>query len=151
VAAYFLTEDDVLLLREVAREFRTRRPARGGYREGEESGQTPDVYVALTPSGGIAAFRDYSATGTGTGTATATGGDLTNQPGSATCVVYHLELQGLPAATIPELNSVNGGTLTKTVYNLMPVAIPGGMFVLIFRDKFGEWYVPPVPLGFASC
>jgi hypothetical protein len=151
VAAYFLTEDDVLLLREVAREFRKMRtPARGGYREGEEMGQTPDVHVALTPSGGIAALRDYPATGTGTGTATATGGELTNQPGSAECVIYRLEFQGRPA-TIPEFNPVAGGALTKTVYNLMPVAIPGGLYVLVFRDKFGDWYVPPVPLGFANC
>lgn len=96
-------------------------------------GNTPsEVHVALTPSGGLPGMTlDFQIGGVGsTGTGTFGSG---NTPGYAVCDVYKIQLDGVT----PDLVSAN---LTKTVYNLHG-DIDGGEWVIIAKDKYGNWYV----------
>jgi hypothetical protein len=95
---------------------------------------TPEVYVALTPGGGIPALATdliYGLAGTGTGTGTGVGGG--NTPGSADCQIYRV----LNTEGVADLTDAG---FTRTVHNLSTTAIAGGAWVLAVRDKWGIWW-----------
>lgn len=94
------------------------------------------VYVARTPKSGIPALSEGADTGTGTGTAE-TSDDV---PGSASCSIYRLIGGRLYRAGF-----------SRTVYNLAPVAVAGGNWVVVVRDLWGDWYIPNMGLDFAAC
>lgn len=103
------------------------RPAVGPW---DDVPQAPEVYVARTPAGGIPALVEQAGTG------------IADQPGSATCRVYRL----LPQAGGKRLRPIPG--LTKLVYNLSNSPIGAFRWVLVARDKLGDWFVVaiyPVP------
>lgn len=87
--------------------------------------QTPDVYIVKTPVDGIPGL---SIIGTGTGT------DVNPQAGdtagSADCDLYRINASG-----VMELLDLPA----KTVYNMTRAAIPGDIFILAERDKWGTW------------
>ena len=83
--------------------------------------QTPEVYLALAPSGGIPAAG-------GTGTA-----DVLS---SADCDIYQI-IRSNPT----QLVKVN--TLFKKVYNISSSDISGGSLITVVRDKFGTWVAVP--------
>jgi hypothetical protein len=89
----------------------------------------PECHLVLTPSGGVADLDEGPDTGTAYG-----GGDL---PGYAECDVYRV-VEGEGG---PEMEAVEG--LTLRVHNVATVPIPGGMWALAIRDKFGEWFFAP--------
>ena len=74
--------------------------------------QTPEVYLALTPSGGISALSGTT-------------------PGHADCQVYQV-INGTAQLTSGPV---------KTVYNFTASAIGGSKLVTIMREKFGAWLV----------
>lgn len=99
-----------------------------------EDWPAPEMYIARAPVGGIPALVRND-----TGTLIA---DLTDDvPGSAVCQVYRLE----------EGEVVQVSDLKKTVYNLLPVAIPARAWLTIMRDKFGDWYATVIGLDFGQC
>jgi hypothetical protein len=106
--------------------------ARRGWFE-EDHSEASEVHVVLTPAGGIPALVEGPDTGTAFGTGDEPGG-------SAECRVFRRTAAGMEYQGF-----------TRDVYNLMPVDIPGRLFVLAVRDKWGDWYVPPVPLPFGQC
>ena len=98
----------------------------------------PEVYIARTPAGGIPALTE----GVGTGTGTGSGCDY-DEPGYATCPIYRI----LPPTGTGShdcdhhIEPVNG--LTRTVFNLSSSSVAGNSWVLVVRDKWGSWFVPP--------
>jgi hypothetical protein len=128
-------DDDLDILRQMADWFRKRKPTPNRGRVIETESFSPDVYVALTPVGGIWPLSGEHSTGTGTGTGTSIGAG--NSPGYAECDIYKIEYNEQTP------NLVSAG-FTRTVHNLMTVAIPGNAWVLVMRDKWGSWFVPPL-------
>jgi hypothetical protein len=82
---------------------------------------TPEVYIALTPSNGIAPLSIQAGTSTGTGT-----GDA---PGSAECEIWRIIDNNLTPMDIPD----------KTVYNISTNVIPGQTWIVVLRTKDGVW------------
>lgn len=131
MARYVLNDESYALLREIFRAYKdeifgSEAEAR---REEQVDYLPPEVYVAITPGGGIAAYSQGTETGTGTG---ATGDDT---PGSAKCKVYRVLGAG-PTASMHRV-----GNLEVLVYNLSRAAVDANTPVLIQRDKFGKWFV----------
>lgn len=122
----FLSFDDLVILRWLVQEKRKEQKSpinRQGIAPGDDTHQAPEVYIALPQeSTGIPAMTRGIGTGSGG----------TDTPGSATCDVYKI-VDG-------ELESTG---LSKEVFNLTDSAIPHD-WILILRDKFGRWVVPPV-------
>jgi hypothetical protein len=87
------------------------KPDRGHFPDHEEH-QSPEVYAAQTPIGGIPARSGVV-------------------PGSAECVIYQL--------VTTNLTEVTG--FFQTVYNLSTEAIDADSFVVLARDKYGNWYI----------
>lgn len=123
---YLLTEKDRELIRGLIAEERRRYggTAQRPHNDGEDW-QTPEVYVANTPEGGIPALSDLG-TGSGAGP-----GDV---PGYADCDIYKIKLDGDGEPT-----TVKAGSLSKRVYNFSASGITGDSWVLTIRDKFGKW------------
>lgn len=131
-----LNREDVALFQEMARWFRRHR--RSMVRESSEwnlDNHAPEVYVARTPAGGIGPASGELSTGTGTGTGTEFGEG--NSPAYANCTVYRVQYNGNTA------NLINTN-ITKRVLNLMFTDIPGNAWVLIHRDKWGNWFIDPL-------
>lgn len=93
--------------------------------------QTPEVYIALTPAGGIPALTVLPGTGTG-------GYD---QPGVAECNIYQARFIGGSPLT-PEIVPVPN--VSRLVYNLSTTAIGGDVWILLVRDKYGSWIADPI-------
>lgn len=91
----------------------------------DEEYLTPEIYVALTPAGGIPALAEGPDAGTAFGE-----GDI---PGSADCQIYQV-IAG-------SLDTITG--VTRTVYNLSESDIDGDSWILATRDKFGKWWAVP--------
>jgi|SRR5579884_116424 hypothetical protein len=91
----------------------------------------PEVYAALTPSGGIPAIN-FEGTGTGSG----------NCPGSAVCEIYRFLNPTTTCDLLPQ-------KFSKTVHNLGS-AIPGHSWILVTRDKYGTWWAVPTAVGGSS-
>jgi len=99
-----------------------------------------EAYVALTPTGGIPGRKEeYVATGTGwipeTGTGTAP--DVGDIPGAADCQVWEMWQGEMRPAPMGEV-SVN---------NFAESAIPGDIWILIVRDKYGTWWPGGAGIG----
>lgn len=129
---YYLTGEDLALFREMAQDFRARKrgpqlPPSGPY----ASPQAPDVYLAKVPPGGIPGLEQSGTTGTGTDQ------PLDDVPGEVECEIYQLDT----SLAVPEFGRV--GELTYIVRNLSPSTVSADRtpWVLVVRDKFGEWYV----------
>lgn len=127
---YFLNESDRAIIQEMIRrtvnEYLNPRLRRGRPADEEDS---PEVYVALTPEGGIAAA---DALGAGTSS-----GDIAqNIIYGEDCTVYVLTES---ASTVGE-GALTRTDLTKLVYNFTDSDVPGSEFILIVRDKFGRWW-----------
>lgn len=119
---YRLNESDVRELRRVVSDSRVQRGQLVRQRDDSldhEEILPPEVYVAKTPAGGIAAM-DVSST--------------LPVPGYATCTIYRIIFAGI----VPQLTVVGG--LTKIVYNLALTALPADTWVKVSRDKYGQWY-----------
>ncbi len=137
--AFFLTADDVILLKQWIREAKSRPPNRPNRPVGvswDEGQSAPETYVALTPHYGIPPLTEGPDTGTALGT-----GDI---PGSAECPIYRI---------IPPGSSTGGMEKTgviKRIFNLSTKAIPANVWVLTSRDKFGQWYAVGPQAGLNS-
>lgn len=94
------------------------------------------INIARTPSAGIAALGEGADTGTGSGTHE-TGDDV---PGSASCRIYRLLGSKLVYTGIH-----------RTVYNLAPVSLPPGNWIVVVRDQYGTWVTPNTGLDFTVC
>lgn len=94
---------------------------------------TAEIYVALTPSGGIPAL-DFGVD-VGTGSGSGSGGVNDDIPGSALCDVYKVQYAG----DTPYLVNVPGST--RLVLNLNPSVITGKTWVLVVKDKYGTWFI----------
>lgn len=142
---YVLSGEDrrklIQLLRDVDK---LKSDVRGkGYQDLELNDQLPpEVYVALTPVGGIPALTQEDTTGTGTGSGTDIG--YRNSPGYADCDVYRLLWDG----SVPNMYPTG---IVRRVYNLNGISLAGNVWVLIHRDKYGQWYVPTLGFELAEC
>jgi hypothetical protein len=117
--AFVLNEHDRAVLLELLRRARQVQGAPTGRLPApEEDLPAPEVYVGLTPAGGIPALI---------GTAPA-------KPGKAECQVYRVDTK----PTGPELEEVKN--LVRDVHNLTGAALPGNDWVLLARDKWGTWF-----------
>lgn len=96
--------------------------------DGEEQ-QAPEAYLARTPPDGIPACEVGT---TGTGTA-ANSDPLDDAPGVAYCDVYRTADDAAGRYPVP----VTG--LAAKVYNWSPDAVAGDQWVIVVRDKFGQW------------
>lgn len=111
MAMNFLSDRDVNLLRQMLADWKARRGNPKGRTQDEQNDiQPPEVYIALTPEGGIDGVDGY-------------------QPGYATCAVYRL-ITGV-------LEVVGTDVL---VYNASTTDVPESAWVLAVRDKFGTWW-----------
>lgn len=79
-----------------------------------EDHQAPEVYIVLTPEGGIPIRSNLV-------------------PGSADCTIQHLA-GSVDSETIEESPDV-----TITVFNISTTSVAGGTYILVKRDKFGHW------------
>jgi hypothetical protein len=141
-----LTEAEVALLQDVIDEVRSRRQNTSGRpRVQTEQGQAPEVYLVRTPAAGIPALSAGANVGTGP---LAPSDDV---PGSALCGVYRLLRTGSGVASVMSVNGSWTNPKKITVYNFLPVAIPGNQWVTAIRDKFGYWMVPTQGLQFGTC
>lgn len=95
----------------------------------------PEVYIALTPIGGIGKLTDGPDTGTSVGT-----GDI---PSYADCTIYRID------DALSEIRLSSAGT--RRVYNIWPTDIAGNEIILICREKFGKWIPTQKGFGFAPC
>jgi hypothetical protein len=129
---YVLTEEAIEALSAFMEEQRGRRPntVQRPRVQPDAGYPAPDVYVAQTPAGGIPALAN--ATGTGE----------IDDPGFADCQIFRIITvpqsgTGTNPSAIYELSQV--GTFTQRVFNVSTTAVPGGIYMPIFRDKFGSW------------
>jgi hypothetical protein len=136
VATGHLINDELLRLIRQMIQSEQRRSGNTGQRPGgdlQEGWQASDVYVALTPAGGIPALAEGPDTGTGLGE-----GD---KPGGADCRIHRLLLSGTD-------RRLYDSGFTRTVYNLSQDDVPGSIWVAIVKDKYGDWLVvSPGALG----
>lgn len=135
---FVLSEQDRrVLLRLIAREKQRSARSFGSARENrpeDEEYPTPELYIALTPPGGINALTSDTGTGSGTGTGTTVGEG--NTPGWATCTIYRVVRSG----GVPNLKYLRKN---QEVLNLSTSVIAGNTWVQVNKDKFGEWLVVP--------
>ncbi len=122
---YGLTQDDVALFKELVLAHKNGwLSVRQRSAPNEEQGTAPEVYIALTPVGGIPARSGTT-------------------PGFADCTIYRL----LPNPSGTKVLTEAGAGF-RTVYNLSATSIPSGEYIQTKRDKWGIWWVEgPVPSG----
>jgi hypothetical protein len=103
------------LIRDMVREYRQKRYNQILSSAGiTQDRRTPDVFIALTPTGGIPSRDGFV-------------------PGKATCQVYRI----VTISNVDTLQTVPD--LTRVVYNTSIQAIDGGQFIGIKSDKWGRW------------
>lgn len=128
---YFLTEQQVKALdRFIAAEKRKPAPTGRQWEEGEDY-LPPETYLARTPSSGIPRLVED------TGTAFSD-----DQPGFADCNIYQIHGGD---STSPRLVRVSN--FTQRVFNIRASAVLGDIWVLVTRDKYGNWYVAETGSG----
>lgn len=126
-----LTDSDIAVLRLLVADYRARVRNTTGRPAPEDEGYLPpEVYVAKTPAGGIGPVVNEDMTGTGTGTGTA------DEPGYADLDIWRL-LRDTDNRW--KLRRATAGR--KRVYNLGTSSVSGDTWVLVLRDKHGQWYV----------
>lgn len=119
----YLTEDDAVILREMAADYRKRKG--GGPRRAtpqEIDHQAPETYIAETPSGGIDGMEG-------------------TEPGKATCTIWRILDDGTPE--LLELSDFD-----KVVYNIDERPVHGNYKIKVTRDKLGYWLAAS---GFVGC
>lgn len=142
---YNLSADDVRLLRDMADEYRRRRPPPRHPAPADDTVTAPEVYVVWVGPDGIPGLNDMGTTGTGTEAGTGTGSAQDDdEVGSAVCQVYRMRIEN-------GARKMFGQNFTRRIHNLMTTAIPGTSWQLAVRDKFGTFWVVPIPLGMAEC
>lgn len=125
---YLLSEKDLKVLKELIGSYARRQNAtteRGPtqFLENQES-MTPEVYIAKTPDAGIPANVSMGSTGVG------------DQPGFAECQVLRIT-----TADPPDIQLITD--YKHKVFNLSEDSIEGQKWIVIQRDKFGNWFVAP--------
>lgn len=108
---------------------------------------TPEIYIARSPSGGIPALKLECPPNPPPPDPPCF--TIVDEPGFAECSIYRILWNqktprrstggGLTRVTIskPELFPVTG--LSRRVYNLSLRAIPGNIWMIVLRDKWGNW------------
>ncbi|TXH16951.1 MAG: hypothetical protein E6R03_04710 [Hyphomicrobiaceae bacterium] len=131
--AYYLNREDLVKFRTLWKAHKGKGPVRPRSDDRRRDPyQPPEVYLARTPSGGIPSNNS-----SGTGTAS------DDAPGCAQCRIYRIVEASGTASGDDSVQAIPG--LEKTVYNFSGADILEEQWVLIVRDKFGQWYVPPNP------
>jgi hypothetical protein len=117
---YLLTAADrELLIQEITARIHSRQNNGGSPEQPPYWNQSPEVYVAKIPTGGIPAR---------TGTT----------PGQADCEIFKIDTTGTPTLTAVELPSTD--PFERSVYNVYDAEIPASQgYALINRDKYGKW------------
>jgi hypothetical protein len=120
--AFVLSEADVKVLQDSVGELRRMvQNIAGRAVPRPDDPEAPEVYIALTPSGGIPARSGVVL-------------------GSASCDVYKVISDSLLSAGF-----------TRTVYNLSTTAVAGSIYVQVKRDKFGTWLAEQPSGSGGSC
>lgn len=133
-----LSDRDVDVLRQIVDWWRSRqgtttqRPAVTVDSVYVDPSAAPEIYMAVTPAGGIP--------GPAYGTSLSTASTLFFQ--SAECQVYRLTEPG--NFGLAELEKTEG--LTLRVFNLSLDDLPEFTLVTVHRDKYGKWFASPVGL-----
>jgi hypothetical protein len=120
-----LTVEQRNLLQDLLIEYRNaiRNRPRGG--RDTKFFQADEVYIALTPAGGIPALTPL-----GTGTGAKPGGDF-DVAGTAECDIYKI---------FNKWNNIDRiVNLSKKVYNLSIDDVPGDTYITVIKDKSGHW------------
>jgi hypothetical protein len=117
------TEQEMQVLREVIRaNLSTRQNPPIAKTSDDLGAQSPEVYVALPPSGGIPGLTRV---GTDTDPDPAAG----DTPGSATCDIYKLKKDGTLTIAFKD----------RKIYNFAETSVNFD-WILVTRDKFGTWW-----------
>lgn len=116
---FFITEADHSLIQGVIRAVRSRRLNTPQHSAQVPVSQSPELYVAKVPNGGIPAR-------------------VGTRPGRATCEVYRLSEASDPLDLFLE-----DAQFTLTVYNITSCVATKDDYLPIWRDKFGKWICIP--------
>ena len=120
---HVLTSHDIEVLKEVVRSVRERRQGTTNRPYvPTEMAPAPEVYVALTPTGGIPGLTKASDEF----------GEL-DQPGYADCDIYRVVI----GSGTPTLRLMG---ITKRILNLSETEIAENTWQLVKRDKGGQWF-----------
>ena len=125
MSIHFLNDDDVQAIKELVAERKRRRanPQQRPYYPDDDA-KAPDVYVALTGSGGIPGMEDHGSSGTGTGF----------EPGAAACAIYRVVHNSTNSPRLKPLG------FNIVVHNLSFTAVLSNTWMLVERDKLGKWW-----------
>lgn len=138
---YVLNEQDAQTIKAMVREFKSRHLNTRNQRDrgtvDHEEILPPEVYIAKTPTDGIPRL------------VVPTGSSVIDIPGYADCDIYRIVYDDT-ASTEPYLellgDGTDDGTIRRRVHNLLTSGVPGNKWILVLRDKFGNWisgYSPP--------
>lgn len=127
--AYILSQKDLDILKDVVQSVRNRRVnMTNRYGPYSDNGPSTDIYVALTPDEGISRLETvFNGPGENHGD-----GD---KPGYADCTIVQL----VETSGEFSLETIEGKT--ERIYNLSDAKIPGNIWILVAKDKYGRWYV----------
>ncbi len=118
-----LSEDDVRVLQAVVADFRGRSANTRGRTYTPPSLPTaPEVYIVLTPPGGIP-------------------GSIGITPGQASCTIYRISGVTTSAPTIESV------AFEETVYNISPQSTDSEAFLVAQRDKWGTFVISSTPFA----
>jgi len=122
MANFFLTEEDKRIVQKALNALRSIRKERKASNR-KHKFQSPDIYIALPPGGGIPGLTEAAGTSTD------------DTPGSADCTIYRIDSDG-------DFEIYEG--LEKTVYNITHVTIPAKRgtsdnWIIVIRSKQGKW------------
>ena len=115
---YALNEEERRLLQRLFAEHRSRPATSPRPFPIADDDIAPEMHVAIAPAGGI-------------------GGRVGTRPGSAICPIY----RGVYAADETNVDLMELEVPAKRIYNVSISGIPAGAFLLVARDKWGQWYV----------
>lgn len=129
---FYLTESDVVALRQLVTEWRSGSFNRVGGRDDSgdyaDRDRASDVLVVRAPDGGIPALDDNDTTGSGTF-------DVRDDvPGVALCRVYQMQYSGVVPKMVPT-------DVDFVVFNSSTTAVPARQFRRVARDRWGTWWV----------
>jgi hypothetical protein len=134
---YVLSEDNIEVLRAMAQAYRSQQGGAGGQGRTlnrpavQEHLPCPrNIYLAVTPGGGIPASSSADPS-----SATL---------GSASCQIYQLVNSGGTISLIAVY------AYTQTVYNYTTTAVPGSTMTLVAQDNYGQWFLTGVTGGGGS-
>ena len=136
---YGLTAKDRALLMEVVSYYRRTSAGKNPNPDprGDQDFLAPEVYLAHTEAAGIPAASNAGTTGTGRDAED----DLF---GSAELTIYRT----IKVGSTYRPTSLG---ITRVILNTSFVAIAAWKWIVVVRDKFGDWYVPNIGLDFTEC